>query len=109
MNGVLTHKELRMLQKNKAKEPVKKDVPEKVVVVETPPEPLDNTSEKHFLFHPDNPKNSSEYRNGVHYVRVNGVELALPLVNGVLETDSVLAKNQLIKQGFVFMYSKPKE
>lgn len=108
MNGVLTHKELeklRKLKKEKAPEPVAEIKP----VAE--PEPvlpkIEVSQENFFLFHPDNPRNSN-YLNQVHKVEIGGILLDIPIVNGVLKTDNVEAKNKLIQSGFVLMYSRPK-
>lgn len=106
MNGVVTQKELKALLKDK----VKVQVEEAPVVMEVQPEPERPTpTEEHCLFHPDNPSNRSGYRNGTHLVKIEGVEVKVPITDGVLITDSVEVKNALIKQGFVFMYTKPKE
>lgn len=107
MNGVVTQKELKALLKDREKvqvESVTKIVPD------IQPEPdLPASTEEHFLFHPDNPSNRSGYKSGVHLVKIEGIEKKVPISDGVLKTDSVEVKNELIKQGFVFMYTKPKE
>jgi hypothetical protein len=111
MKGVLTHKELAILQREKrvtSEEPVKEAV--KIVSKEAPPFiPVEeNLTEEHFFFHPDNPKNSSGYREGVFKVLIEGVSKSIPIKNGVLSTDNPYIRKELLKQGFVFMYSKPK-
>lgn len=107
MNGVVTQKELKALLKDREKVQVE-SVTE--IVPDTQPEPdLPASTEEHFLFHPDNSRDRSGYKRGVHIVRINGVEVKVPITDGVLKTDSVEVKNELIKQGFVFMYTKPKE
>lgn len=106
MNGVLTHKELKDLQKSKTKD-IPKDEP-KARPME-PSEPAEVVSqEEHYLFHPDNPKQSSCYKDGVHYLDIDGKKLSIPVSWGVLKTDSAEARAKLIQQGFVFMYTRPK-
>lgn len=108
MNGVVTQKELKSLLKDRAT--VQIEDTQKEITPEVPSEPEQPVStEEHFLFHPDNPSNRSGYKSGVHLVRIDGVETKVPISDGVLKTDSVEIKNELIKQGFVFMYTKPKE
>ena len=107
MNGVVTQKELKALLKDREKvqvESVTEIVPDIQPEPEVPP-----STEEHFLFHPDNSRDRSGYKSGVHVVRIDGVETKVPISDGVLKTDSVEVKNELIKQGFVFMYTKPKE
>lgn len=107
MNGVVTQKELKALLKDRATVQVE-SVTEIVPDIQPEPEPPAST-EEHFLFHPDNPSNRSGYRNGTHIVKVNDVEVKVPITDGYAITDSVEVKNELIKQGFGFMYTKPKE
>ena len=109
MNGVLTDKELRTLLKNKKDraEEVPREVSIEAPVTEPPPTPSEVSQEEHFLFHPDNPSHSSGYKEGSFLVTVAGRSLSLPLSGGVVRTSSALAKNELIKQGFVYMYARP--
>ena len=108
MNGVVTQKELKALLKDRATVQIE-DTP-KEIIPEVPSEPEQPVStEEHFLFHPDNSRDRSGYKSGVHIVRLDGVETKVPISDGTLITDRVDIKNELIKQGFVFMYTKPKE
>lgn len=107
MNGVVTQKELKALLKDREKVQVE-SVTEIVPDIQPEPE-VQISTEEHFLFHPDNPRDRSGYKSGVHIVRLDGVETKVPISDGTLITDRVDIKNELIKQGFVFMYTKPKE
>lgn len=107
MNGVVTQKELKALLKDRAQVP--EETIAEIAPVIQPELEVPPSTEEHFLFHPDNPRDRSGYKSGVHLVRIDGVETKVPMSDGVLKTDSVEVKNVLIKQGFVFMYTKPKE
>lgn len=109
MNGVLTQKELQALLKNKrnrAEEPSKEKLPTSLDA--PPPEPPEVSMEEFFLFHPDNPASSSSYLNTKYVTKVTGRTVTLSVVNGVIRTDNLAIRNELIKQGFVLMYSRPK-
>lgn len=111
MNGVLTQKELKILRKAKDKERVEevKSVDSSLPVAPEPAPVEAIFEENHFLFHPDNPSNSSGYITREYVSTVMGKKKVLSITNGVLCTDSILVKEELVKQGFVYMYSKPKE
>jgi len=106
MNGVLTHKELKALQKSKGKGAPKDEPKVRPAEPSAPTEVV--SQEEHYLFHPDNPRQSSGYKEGKHILEIDGKKLSVPILGGVLRTDSVLAKNMLIQQGFVYMYTRPK-
>jgi len=109
VNGVLTQKELQSLLKNKrtkAEEPSKEKLP---TSLEAPPlETPEVSTEEFFLFHPDNPASSSSYINMKYATKVTGRTVILSVVNGVIRTDNLATRNELIRQGFVLMYSRPK-
>jgi hypothetical protein len=109
MNGVLTDKELRTHLKNKKDraEELPKEVSVESPIQGTPSASPEVSNEDHFLFHPDNPKHSSGYKEGSFLVTVEGRSLALSISGGVIRTNNVLAKNELIRQGFVFMCTRP--
>ena len=111
MNGVLTQKELKILRKAKDKERVEEVASvDSSLPVAPEPAPVEAVSEEnHFLFHPDNPSHSSGYITQEYTITVMGKRKVLSVTNGVLCTDSLSIKSELEKQGFVYMYSKPKE
>lgn len=111
MNGVLTQKELQSLLKRKDKEKTEERKVEPVLSFKEVPsqEPVDTLTEEHYFFHPDNPSHSSGYLERPYHTMVTGKQVTLPIVNGVLKTSNLLIKNELLRQGFVYMYSKPKE
>ena len=106
MNGVLTHKELKDLQKNKKAEAPKEELKAQPMEPSAPEEIV--SQEEHYLFHPDNPRQSSCYKDGSHILDIAGKSLSIPVSGGVLKTDSAEARDKLIQQGFVFMYTRPK-
>lgn len=111
MNGVLTQKELRILLKDKAEkaeEPIKNTIPAMVGAPLLEPPSEEGNREEFYLFHPDNPSNSSGYINRAYSVMVNNKPVHLSITNGVIKTDKTSIKDELIKSGFVFMYARPK-
>ena len=109
MNGVVTQKELKTLLKEKKSKVESKSSVKEEVKIQIEEQEVPVSKEEHYLFHPDNSNNRSHYRQGGHIIKLKDTEVTVPIVNGCAITDSAEIKSELIKQGFVFMYTKPKE
>lgn len=77
-------------------------------MVEKPlPEAVKKDDIEYLLMYPDN--SATDYHNGVYKVNIAGKEISLEINSGVIITDSIAVCDILKRQGFVFMYDRPKE
>ena len=59
---------------------------------------------EYYLWYPDNIAGS--YHNGKYCYSEN---ITLDIIDGILKTDDINIKTDLVKRGFTFMYEKEKE
>ena len=94
---ILSRKEYE--EKAKLEEVLPQDQGEEEIL---PPEPTVNII--HFLMYPENEKGNPH--NGIYRIDINGEIETLAISNGVVRTNNSKIKDRLIKDGFLFMYSK---
>lgn len=107
MKGVLTQKEFNELNAKRfeSNSVISKSEPrENKKTVSAPV-----SKEEYYLFSPDNPQQTSKYINRSIVIDIGLEKKDVLIKDGIARTDNIKVKEILERQGYVFLYTKPKE